>query len=359
MVNTRIGKLIERLEANSLDGLIVACPYNRRYLSGFSGSNGLLLISSSVRILATDFRYYEQAEAEAGDYTLFKTNNGIDEWFGSLISELKPDKLGFESKHVSFATFTSMKKAIKKAGLKTQLVSTKGMVEALRSLKDKAEIECINKAVSISDEVINHLVELAEPGMTEIGLAWEIEKYMRQAGSQTFSFEVICASGPNSALPHAKPSNRVIRVGEPVVIDLGARIDGYTSDITRTICFGKPDSYFKKLYNIVYSAQQAAINGIVAGMSASDADSLARNIIEREGYGQNFGHGLGHGIGLDVHESPTLNPSSLERLEAGMVFTVEPGIYVPDWGGIRIEDDALLLSDRLEVLTSANKLEEI
>ncbi len=182
---------------------------------------------------------------------------------------------------------------------------------------------------------------------------------MREAGSQTLGFEVICASGLNSALPHAKPSNRAIREGEPVVIDLGARVEGYTSDITRTVCFGQPDSQFKKLYNIVYSAQQAAINGIVAGMKASEADGLARGLIEREGYGQYFGHGLGHGIGLEVHESPALSPSSTERLEAGMVFTIEPGIYIPGWGGIRIEDDVLLLPDRLEVLTHANKLEEI
>ena len=357
MTKERIKKLVQRLATEKLDGILITSPGNRRYLSGFSGSDGMLLITPGANILATDFRYYEQVQHEAPEFNLFKTRGPLKEWFAGLIHEAGTSALGIESKFISVSIFHTMEKALTDAGAKTSLVPVENMVEPLRLIKDSSETDLIKKAAELSDDVIFNLEQIARPGITELELAWKIEQHMRQSGSQPLGFEVICASGSNSALPHAKPTTKVIQKGEPVVLDFGARFAGYTSDITRTICFGEPDSQFKKLYNIVFSAQKAAVEGICSGMNAVDADSLARKVIENAGYGQFFGHGLGHGIGLDVHEGPALGPLSKDTLADGMIFTIEPGIYIPGWGGVRIEDNGLLANGKLHILTSACKLD--
>jgi len=358
MKNNRISGLIEKLEANNLDAILISSPENRRYISGFTGSSGFLLVSRQARIIATDFRYYQQATDQAGKFTLFKTQGKLEEWFGAFVGQLNPERLGFESEHVTVASRITFSSALKKAGLHTRLVASRGLVESLRMVKYKQEKESIKRAAAISDAAIDNISEIVKPGMSEIQAAWEIEQFMRGSGSEPVSFPVICGSGPNSALPHAQPSNRQIQAGEPVVLDFGASIDGYTSDLTRTICLGQPDSMFKKLYNIVLAAQSSAINNITRKMSGRQADDTARRVIVEAGYGEYFGHSLGHGIGLEIHEGPFLGPSSGDILEDGMVFTVEPGIYIPGWGGIRIEDDVVLEDGRLVTLTKAKKLKE-
>jgi len=358
MKYNRTSVLVEKLEANNLDAILISSNENRRYLSGFTGSSGYLLVSRQERIIATDFRYYQQAADQAGEFALFKTQGKPEEWFGAFVGKLNPKRLGFESEHVTIACRNTLARALKKAGLDTRLIPSRNLVETLRTVKNRQEIENIKKAAAISDAVIDNIYQIIKPGMSEIQAAWEIEKFMRQSGSEPVSFPVICASGPNSALPHAQPSDKQIAAGEPVVLDFGASINGYTSDLTRTICLGQPDSMFKKLYNIVLAAQSSAIKKIVSQMSGKRADEQARRVIVEAGYGEYFGHSLGHGIGLEIHEGPYLGPSSGDILLDGMVFTIEPGIYIPGWGGIRIEDDAVLDNGRLVILSKAKKLEE-
>lgn len=358
MKNNRISSLAEKLESNHLDAVLISSKENRRYMSGFTGSSGYLLISRQEQIIATDFRYYKQAADQAGKFTLFKTQGKLEDWFGAFIGQLNPGRLGYESEHVTVASRNAFAGALKKAGLKTRLIASRDLVETLRRVKNKQEIASIKKAVAISDWVIGNIYEIIKPGMSEIQAAWEIEQSMRRSGSEPLPFPVICASGPNSALPHAEPSDKTIVTGEPVVLDFGASINGYASDLTRTICLGEPDNMFKKLYNIVLEAQSSALESISRGMTGKQADETARRVIIEASYGEYFGHSLGHGIGLEVHEGPYLGPSSEDILLDGMVFTVEPGIYLPGWGGIRIEDDVMLDGGKLVTLSKAKKLNE-
>jgi Xaa-Pro aminopeptidase len=229
------------------------------------------------------------------------------------------------------------------------------VVEGLRSVKEPGEIELIERAVAVSDAALEYIRVFARPGMTELHMAWEIEKHMREHGSEAVPFEVIVAAGKNAALPHHQPSDYVVRAGEPIVIDIGAKCEGYASDLTRTICLGKEDPHFRTIYEIVLRAQLTAEKQIISGMSGSQGDAIARDIIGASGYGDKYGHGLGHGVGLVIHEKPSVGVTSKDILTYGMVFTVEPGIYLPDWGGIRIEDTVVLESGKIRVLSASGK----
>jgi Xaa-Pro aminopeptidase len=221
--------------------------------------------------------------------------------------------------------------------------------------KEPEEIKFIEEAGRITAAALKHVDEALTAGMTERVLAWEIERFMRENGSQPVPFELIVAAGPNAALPHAKPSDRQIQAGEPVVVDIGSKQRSYCSDMTRTFCVGKPDDTFTKVYQTVLNAQQNAIAKLKAGMTGEEADMLAREVITKAGYGEAFGHSLGHGIGLVTHENPRVSPSSVDILSEGMVFTIEPGIYIKGWGGVRIEDDVAIQDGKLKVITSARK----
>jgi Xaa-Pro aminopeptidase len=358
----RLQKLRSKIAEKGLDALLVSQSDNYRYLSGFTGE-GHLFISDKHAILATDFRYVEQAKNETQDFEIIQIKGDLSHWFPELVSNFGWQKLGFEANYISFASYHHFSETIKTKQLNLELIPTMDLVEHLRSIKEPEELEHITKAVELTDAAFEQVKTIIHPGITEGELAWEIEKFLRQNGSGGLAFDIIVASGPNSALPHAKPTVRRIQSGEPVLIDMGARVDGYCSDFTRTFCLEKKLSaisyQLSAIYNIVLQAQLTAIEGVKAGMSAAQTDGLARSVIEQAGYGDNFGHSLGHGVGIAVHELPTIASNSPDLLVNGMVFTIEPGIYLPGWGGVRIEDMVTLERGKARVLTKSEKKEVI
>ncbi len=349
----RLEKLRQRLAEKETQAILISQPENRYYLSGFCGSDGILLITPKDKILATDFRYIEQAGRQSPDYELLKIDGNMESWLPELMARLNLRSLGFEADHITFTEYRRIKDILDEAELK--LVPTDGLVESLRAIKEPEELELITEAVAIADAAFEYITDTIRVGMTELELAWEIEKFLRENGSEQIPFDVIVASGPNSALPHAKPSRRAIKSGEPVLIDIGARFKGYGSDLSRTICLGSPDDTFKRVYETVLAAQLKAIAETAAGMSGDQADAIARGAIKQSGFGDSFGHSLGHGLGLASHEQPRLGPDSPDELLGGMVFTVEPGIYLVDWGGVRIEDTVVMENGKIRVISQAKK----
>ena len=354
-ISDRIKKLRQGLSEKEIDGIFVSQAENRRYLSGFDGSAGSLLVTQQNAILATDFRYIAQARSQAPDYEVFTLTNDTSDWLPQLTAELKIGRLGFESEHLTFSRHRRLSDILKKGKSRLKLVPVAGMVESLRAIKGAEEIELITRAAEIADAAMAYIQDKIRTGMTEEEAAWEIEKFMRENGSETMPFDVIVGSGPNSAFPHAKPSARPIQAGEPIVIDVGARVGGYGSDLSRTICLGTADDKFKKMYDTVLGAQAAAIAMLKEGMSGGEADELARIVIEEAGYGAAFGHGLGHGVGLAPHEPPRLGPNSSEKLADNMVFTIEPGVYLEGWGGVRIEDLVIMEQGKVREISQAKK----
>ncbi len=352
-IKNRIKRLVDRLGEKDIEGIFISQPENRCYLSGFNGSAGFLFITANDSVLATDFRYTAQARSQAPEYKLFTISGDMDKWFPRLIDELGIKRLGFESEHTAFAQHRRLCDILNKGKSGLKLIPTDGVVESLRALKEPEEIELMTRAAGIADAAMNHIRGKLRVGMTELEAAWEIEKFIREEGSQTVPFDLIVASGPNAALPHAQPSERAIGEAEPIVVDIGARVEGYGSDLSRTFCLGAADESFKKAYDTVLGARDTAIAIIKEGMSGAEADQLARTVIEEGGYGQNFGHGLGHGVGLAPHESPRLGPNSTDRLSDNMVFTIEPGIYLEGWGGVRIEDMVVMEGGRLRQISKA------
>ena len=351
----RLRKLRTSITEKGLDALLLSQPENLLYLSGFTGSSGWLIISGQNAILATDFRYVEQAKGESPDFEIIQTKQELRDWLPGLVSDLGWHKLGFEANCISYDSYHKLSEAIKTKQVNLELVPTTDIVEQLRSIKEPEELGFITKAVELVDAAFEQARAIIHPGITEKEAAWEIEKILRQEGSEGIPFEIIVASGSNSALPHARPAEKIICSGEPVLIDMGARINGYCSDFSRTLFLGETDKSLQEIYNIVLKAQATAVERIESGMDASQADRLARSVVEQAGYGDAFGHGLGHGVGLAVHEFPTLGPRSSDSLADGMVFTIEPGIYLAGKGGIRIEDMVVLKNGKAKVLTKAKK----
>ncbi len=351
----RLEKLRQALVEKRLEAILVSQAENRFYVSGFSGSAGYLLVTASMAVLATDFRYIEQTKRQAPDFEVLQIAGRVDDWFPSLIQRTGIKSLGFESDNMTVAFAKQLSDSLSKADVRVELTPVEGLVEAGRIVKEVEELDLISSAVKISDAAMSHIFEFIREGMTEKAVAWEIERFMREHDSQSVPFEVLVQSGPNSALPHAQPSDRKIGAGEPIVMDIGAKVGGYASDLTRTFCVGKQDAQFRKIHDIVLGAQLSAIALIKEGMTGEQADSFARIIIKEAGYADFFGHSLGHGVGLAVHESPRLGPNSSDILKNGMVFSVEPGIYLPGWGGVRIEDLATLDGGKIRVLSQVQK----
>ncbi len=352
-LKNRLQRLRQRLAEKEVDGILVSQPENKYYLSCFDGSAGYLLITPQNKILATDFRYIEQAKRQAPDYKIFLISNDILDWLPRLVADLGLKRLGFEAGHITFALHQQLTDILKQSRLK--LIPLDGLIESLRVIKEPEEIELITKAVEITDNALEYIEDMIHTGMSEKEVAWEIEKFLRESGSKPIPFDIIVASGPNSALPHAKPSSHTIQSGEPIIIDIGARFGDYSSDLSRTICLGTADDTFNKVYDTVLRAQLRAIAAIKKGMTGGEVDDVARMVIKQAGYGEAFGHGLGHGIGLAPHEQPRLGPNSSEPLAAGMVFTIEPGIYLTGWGGARIEDVLVMEEGKIRVISKARK----
>lgn len=357
-MNDRIQRLRAALAERELDGALISNAQNRRYLSGFTGSAGYLLITSDDALIATDFRYYEQSGTQSPDFRLHKTVAGTP-WMKTLFEGLGGKKIAFESNDMTVATHNQFKMSLAEIAddARPALAPASGLVEDLRLYKEPGEIEALQKAVDLGDAAFTDVAQRIEPGWTEKQVAWEIEKYIRDHGGDGLSFDTIVAGGPWGAMPHAYPRDRKLEAGEGVVIDMGCDVGGYMSDLTRTIFLGKPDDQFKKIYDIVLTAQLTAEDMVKPGMTGNDCHMIAHNVIDAAGYGETFGHGLGHGIGLEVHESPRVSRTSNDVLNDNMVFTIEPGIYVTGWGGVRIEDMIVLENGKTRVMSKAPKLQ--
>ncbi len=352
---TRLEKFRQCMAQEKMDGFLITQPENRRYLSGFTGSSGVLIITETRQALATDSRYYEQVRQQCPEWELVEVGYGFVENMVEILlgMELGGRRVGFEAGHLSVATLHAWERALKGRLI---LTHTEGFVEGLRMQKDEAEVARLKKAITLADETYAYITRWIRPGMTEQQVAWELESYMRTHGASALSFEPIVASGPHSAMPHADPTERVIQAGEPITLDFGCVVEGYCSDLTRTFCLGEPaDEQYLQVWHTVLKAQQTAEQGAKAGMTGEAIDKLARDVIEQAGYKDYFGHSLGHSVGLAIHESPRFSFTYKNEVPANAIMTVEPGIYIPGWGGVRLEDMALVRADSLEILTAAPK----
>ncbi len=351
----RIEAVSSKMAERGLKNLVVSNIYNVRYLSGFSGSTAMMLIAGRKATLVTDFRYKEQAEREVfrSVEVRIDTREALKA-ICEMVGEVK-GKTGLEAGTLSYSAYDKLRAAAEEAVPVESGVLSSGLVGDLRKTKDENEIETLRKAARIADDVFSDIVKEIRAGMTEVSIAARIDYMLRLKSSEVPAFKTIVASGEHTSLPHASPSMRVVRDGDLITMDFGAIWDGYCSDMTRTVVAGKASDKVKEVYGIVLEAQMAAIDGIKAGRACCDIDALARDHIEAKGYGENFGHGLGHGLGLEVHEGPRLSKKSEEILAPGMVTTVEPGIYIPGWGGVRIEDDVVVRDGGCDVLTAASK----
>ncbi|MFQ5433651.1 MAG: M24 family metallopeptidase [Anaerolineae bacterium] len=347
----RVTAVRQKLAAWDVEGVLIASPANRRWLSGFTGSAGQLLITADTALLATDFRYWEQAVAQAPTFTLFK-HNRTPENGRAFFVEAGASTIAIEADH----TTLSNAKQIRKAGEGITFKPIKSAIEPLRAIKTADEIETIRAAAAITDEVMAQFPDIARPGITEKEAAWELEKRMRELGADGMAFEVIVAAGENAALPHHRPTDRELRMGDPIIVDMGAMLNGYHSDMTRTFFLGEPDEQFWAVYNLVLAAQTAVLDNLKPGLNGKEADALARDVIAAAGHGDHFGHGLGHGVGLEIHETPFLSVRSEKTtLAAGMTATIEPGVYLPGWGGVRIEDLVYLTENGIAFLSHCPK----
>ncbi|WP_299093349.1 Xaa-Pro peptidase family protein [uncultured Metabacillus sp.] len=346
---SKIKKLRSTFEDLEIDGIIIASPTNRRYMTGFTGTAGVVIISREEAVFVTDFRYVEQAACQAKGYNIVQYKEDLIAEIAKQVVSLGITKLGFEEEHLSYKEFRKYTEAIN-----VSFVPTSGVVEKLREIKTEEEISAIKSAAAIGDIAFTHILNFIKPGITEKKVANELEFVMRRAGATSSAYDIIVASGYRSALPHGIASDKVIEKGDMVTLDFGAYYNGYRSDLTRTVAVGKPNGKLKEIYQVVLQALNKGVTGIRAGLTTNEVDALPRSYIQEKGYGDYFGHGAGHGIGLDIHENPFFSTRGKpQKIEAGMVVTIEPGIYIPDLGGVRIEDDLLVTESGNEVLTQS------
>ena len=345
----RIAALVDGMSAAHLDGLLLTGLSNIRYLTGFSGSSALLVVTGRDAVLITDFRYQTQVADEVGDLARVVIEPS-SLWTGlwhQLAQMAMVQVIGFETAHIQHREF----QRLVEAGARWQWRPTSDLVETLRERKDEGEIERIRDAAGVATRALERTLPQVRVGMSELAVAGVLEKALRDEGSEGFPFPSIIASGPRSALPHARSSPRTLESGDFLLMDFGAEVGGYCSDITRTVVMGQADEEQRAVYEVVREANERAARGVRAGMSGRDADAIARHYIERAGFGELFGHSLGHGIGLEVHEAPRLARTAEASLPEGAVVTIEPGVYRPGWGGVRIEDDVVLGADGPHILT--------
>jgi Xaa-Pro aminopeptidase len=360
LIASRLSALRALLSSPDLAALLVAGPENRRYLSGFTArddilteSSGKLLITTQGAWLLTDFRYGDWARQEATGFQVEIYKGSLGATLAGILQEQQVRRLGFEPAYLSYRQYQRLTQEVAEAGWQVEWLPQEGLVEGLREAKSPAEIVAMRRALAITEEVFLEVAAWLRPSLTERQVAWEIERRLREKGAEGLAFPPIVAAGLNSASPHHHPGDYALRQGEPIIIDLGARLEGYCADLTRTVVLGPPGDRFREIYHVVRQAQRKAEAGIKAGLESFAADALAREVISRAGYGEAFGHSLGHGVGLAVHESPSLSPYQ-ERstiLKSGSVVTIEPGVYLSGWGGVRLENMALIQAEGVEVLT--------
>ncbi|UOQ93711.1 Xaa-Pro peptidase family protein [Halobacillus shinanisalinarum] len=346
----KLDNLRQAIMDKELDGLLIMSSKNRRYVTNFTGSSGAVLITARDAVFITDFRYTEQAAEQAKGFTMVEHKGPMHEEVASQVKRLGLTNLGFEQDHVTYTQYD-----IYRQQLDVELIPTSGLVEKLRLIKTDEELTVLKDAVKIADDAFEHILSYIKPGVKEIDVSNELEFFMRKQGATSSSFDIIVASGYRSALPHGVASQKEIQSGELVTLDFGALYKGYCSDITRTIAVGEISDELKEIYDTVLQAQIRGMEGIKSGITGREADALTRDYINEKGYGEYFGHSTGHGIGLDVHEGPGLSSRTDQTLEAGMVVTVEPGIYVPNVGGCRIEDDTVVTETGNEPLSQSRK----
>jgi Xaa-Pro aminopeptidase len=351
MVERRLQGVRRHLIASRLDALLVSHIPHVRYLTGFSGSNGLCIVTPRKQHFLTDRRYRDQSKTEVEGFEIYVTQIGLIEDAGKRRLLTGRPRIGFESAYTSVEAHSKIRSSFPGS----RLVPTKSVIENISAVKDDSEIRSIKQAVRITEKVFQKLLHLLKPGLSEQDVAAEIGYWHRRYGADGDAFEPIVASGVRGALPHGCASAKRIRRGEMVTLDLGCRVHGYHSDLTRTVAIGRPSPRLRKIYQIVLDAQCRAIEAAQSGIKASALDRIARNVIRRQGFGKYFSHSLGHGLGIEIHEQLRLSAQSKETLRAGNVVTVEPGIYIPGYGGVRIEDDIVVRDGGCEILTAAPK----
>lgn len=348
-MNNRYQKLLSLLQNKNLDAILIMQPENRRYFSGFTGSSGYVVISKEKNHFITDFRYVEQSKKQCEGFELSIT--GTDKNWMALLNGFGYRRIGIEDGFMDVATYSKLKKEIPAI----ELIALGNELTRIRAIKEEEEIADIRMAAHIADEAFTHILGYVKPQMSEMDVQMEMEFFMRKKGASGLSFDMIVASGIRSALPHGVASSKIIESGDLLTLDFGCIYKGYCSDMTRTIVIGKANSRQKEIYQTVLDAQQKVYDFIKPGASCQKLDEVARQHIIQQGYGQYFGHGLGHGVGLEIHELPNVNPQSMAILAENMVITNEPGIYIPNFGGVRIEDLIVVRKDGYEILSESPK----
>ena len=343
----RLGPVRAFLKKYGHDGLLVTAEANVRYLSGFSGTECRLLITATAAFFLGDFRYLLQAEKEVSkEFEIVRVDTSFAASLAQLFIKLKIRNLCFEEHHLTVGVFNRLRELFKKT---VRFIPTSGIVEHQRQVKTSDEIACLRKAAAITRQALRKLQPLIKPGVSELALKHRLEQYIISLGAEGPSFDSIVASGPNGAMPHAKTTDRRIRAHEPVIVDCGAIVNGYKSDLTRTFFSGSMTQY-AHYYRLVETAQKQAMQHVRPGRMIGAIDRAARQVFEKANVAEYFGHALGHGVGLEVHEAPTINSANRQRLRSGVVITIEPGLYMPKWGGIRIEDMVLVTRNGYEVV---------
>lgn len=351
-MGNRLERLHKVLAAGRLPAMLVSNPVNVAYLSGFTGSFAFLLLTAKRTVLLTDSRYLEQARGQAGELEVVDTGSAVWQQVGTLLSAEGITRLAVEADHLTVDAFERLKSSL--AG-KAELVASVSPVADLRRVKDKEELAGLASAARLADEAFAHILERMAPGQRERDIALELERCMREKGAQRIAFDLIVASGPRSAMPHGVAGGKRLARGEAVVLDFGCVLDGYCSDLSRTVFLGRPDEEQYRVYQAVLAAQGRVLAALRAGMTGHEADALARDCLAAEGLAGFFGHGLGHGLGREVHEAPRLKAGAEEVLKTGMVVTVEPGVYLPGRFGVRLEDVVVIEDGACRNLTGSSK----